>query len=123
MAHEISWYMGRRILYVEIGERFLSARGLQEIDDQLTPFLRYGDSEVHVILDASRVDAVQPNLPLLLPALAYVRHPKLGWNVLVASDPVARAIQPLAPGLRSFGSLEEGLFFLEDEDTSLLMPI
>ena len=124
MAHQVNWYMGRRIIYVQIQTDYLSLADMQAINDQLLPFIRHSDPPyAHVIIDASFVTHVQSHLPDR--ALSYLREPELGWTIVIASDTVAKQFNPLfarARAFESFTSPEEGLFFLQDEDTSLLMP-
>ena len=77
----------------------------------------------HVIIDASSVTSVQSHLPDR--TLSYLREPDLGWTIVIAPDAVAQQFRPLfarTPYFDSFTSPEEGMFFLEDEDASLLMP-
>ena len=120
MAQQVTWYMNGRIVYAQIGDAYLSAQTLAEIDDQIIPFIRHSESGgVHVILDASAVTTVQSGIDVLL---SYTREPELGWNVLIANDGSLKSLLALAR-FRTFPSLEEGLFFLEDEDESLLMSI
>ncbi|MBI1256852.1 MAG: hypothetical protein GC204_05235 [Chloroflexi bacterium] len=124
MAHQVNWYMGRRIVYVQIQGQYLSLGDMQAINEQLLPFIRHSDGPyAHVIIDASSVTQLQSHLPD--PMLSYLREPDLGWSILIASDAVIRQLKPLFARTRcfeSFTSPEEGLFFLQDEDLSLLMP-
>ncbi|MEO8398031.1 MAG: hypothetical protein ABI700_33865 [Chloroflexota bacterium] len=125
MAYQISWYMGRRIIYVLIQGEYLSLADLQAINDQLLPFIRHSDApHAHVIIDASSVTTMQSQLFDRM-ALSYLREPDLGWTIVIAPDAVAQQFRPLFARTRSFESFtspEEGMFFLEDEDASLLMP-
>ena len=117
MAQQVSWYMSGRIVYAQIGDAYLSAQTLSEINDQIIEFVRHGEGKVHVILDASAVTTMQSGLKNLL---SYPYEPEIGWNVLIADERNLKTLLPLAR-FRTFESLEEGLFFLEDEDESLLM--
>ena len=124
MAIQISWYMGRRIAYALIQGEYLSLADLQALNDQLLPFIRHSDPYAHVILDASFVTTMQSQLFERV-TLSYLREPDLGRTIVIAPDTVAAQLRPLfarTPHFDSFTSLEEGMFFLEDEDASLLMP-
>jgi len=124
MAVQVSWYMGRRIIYALIQSEYLSLAELEALNDQLLPFIRHSDPYAHVILDASSVTTMQSQV-FERATLSYLREPDLGRTIVIASDAVAAQFRPLfarsAP-FDSFTSLEEGMFFLEDEDESLLMP-
>ena len=124
MVHQVNWYMGRRIIYVQIEGDYLAQADMQALNDQLLPFIRHCDLPyAHVIIDASSVTTLQSRLSDQ--GLSYLREPGLGWTIVIASDSVARQFKPLfarTHRFESFTSPEEGLFFLQDEDASLLMP-
>lgn len=125
MAHQVSWYMGRRIVYALIQSKYLSLADIKALNDQLLPFIHHSDAPyAHVILDASFVTKFQSHLPNQ--ALTYSREPDLGWNIIIAPDAVAKQFQPLfaqTARFDHFTSLEEGMFFLEDVDASLLASV
>lgn len=125
MATQVNWYMGRRIVYALIQGDFLSLADIQALNDQLLPFIRHTDGPyAHVIIDASSVTTMQSQL-FERATLSYLREPEMGWTVVIASEEVAHQFEPLfgrTAYFESFTSPEEGMFFLEDEDESLLMP-
>jgi len=124
MVHQVAWYMGRRIIYAQLQGDYLSLIDIQSLNDQLLPFIRHSDApHAHVIIDASFVTTLQSHLPDHL--LSYLREPDLGWTALIASDSVAQQFRSLfgrTPRFETFNWLEEGMFFLQDVDASLLMP-
>ena len=125
MAHQISWYMGRRIVYALIQGSYLSLADVKALNDELLTFIRQSDSpDVHVIIDASFVKTFQKRLPLQ--AFTYSREQEFAWTVMIAPASVASQFRPLfarSARVDDFTSLEEGMFFLEDMDTSLLASV
>jgi hypothetical protein len=125
MAFQVNWYMGRRIVYALIQGDYLSLADIQALNEQLLPFIRHSDAPyAHVIIDASSVTTVQNQFPDR--ALSFLREPEMGWTIVIASDMVGQQFKPLfarTPFFESFTSPEEGMFFLQDEDASLLMPV
>ncbi len=122
---QVTWYMDGRIVYAQVEGETLTRQRLHALDAALAPFLGHSAlSDVHVVIDASGVKTVHPDV--LSARLDYVSDAQLGWNVLIAPDALANYLEPLLMpvngGFCSFTSLEEGLFFLEDEDETLLMP-
>jgi hypothetical protein len=117
--------MPKRIVYVTIADDF-SAGDVRELDDLILSYIHQGyPPEVHVVIDASQVRTLSPMLATA--NFRYLRNPHLGWNIFITADRVPKSSQMAitdATGAhcRSFTSLEEGLFFLEDKDASLLMP-
>jgi len=127
MAYQVNWYLGRRIIYAIIEDDYFSAKDLAGLNDMLVTFIRRSNApHVHVIIDASAVKLL-PFPGAQQPVFAYLREPQLGWNLLIASESATKYLNGLVAPLgaaqfHSFPSLEEGLFFLEDEDETLLMP-
>ena len=126
MAFQMNWYMGRRIVYALIQGDYLSLADIQTLNEQLLPFIRHSDAPyAHVIIDASSVTTMQSQV-FERATLSYLREPEMGWTIVIASDAVAKQFKPLfarTPSFESFTSPEEGMFFLQDEDASLLMPV
>lgn len=126
MKQQASWYMDKRIVYAQIEGEILTRQRLNALDAALAPFLGHSAlSDVHVVIDASRVKTIHPDV--LSTRLSWISDAQLGWNVLIAPDALANDLEPLLTPVNgefcSFTSLEEGLFFLEDEDETLLMSI
>ncbi len=126
MAAQVRWYMGGRIVYSLVQSDTLSLRELKELNERLLPFIRqHGTSNVHVIIDASSVRRVQPNPLGAHQTLSYGREQALGRSILITSEALVSPVKKLWGALKteSFTSLEEGLFFLEDVDTTLLARV
>lgn len=123
MASQIRWYLGGRILYAQLLGDTLSLRELKDLNERLLPFFRQSkSSQIHVIVDASEVRRVHPNPLGAQQTLSYTRENALGRMVLITSEGLTTSISRMWGGLKvsSFTSLEEGLFFLEDVDETLL---
>lgn len=128
MAHQIDWYMGRRIIYAMLDADSLTLQPMQELNERLTPFVRACDSRgVHVIIDASRVRTLRTDIATIQAGFNFAKLPQVGWNILISDDPATRYLRMLISRtskirIRSFEALEEALFFLQDEDATLQMP-
>ena len=130
MKHKITWYMGRRILYAQVMSETIALSDIADLNDQLLPFIDQSDSSaVHIVIDVSAVQQVQPSLLALGKAFAYARDRRIGHSVLISSDGLGRLVKALlnktvlgGVRLEHFTSLEEGIFYLQDVDSSLLMP-
>jgi hypothetical protein len=126
MAAQIRWYMGRRIVYALIQGDTLSLRELKDLNERLLPFIRQsGSAQVHVIIDASSVKRVNPNPLGAYQTLSYTSENSLGRSVVITSEALASQVRTLwgSVKVKSFTSLEEGLFFLEDVDQTLLASV
>lgn len=123
MASQIRWYLGGRILYAQLLGDTLSLRELKDLNERLLPFFRQSkSSQIHVIVDASAVRRVNLNPLGAQQTLSYTRENALGRMVLIASEALAAPISRMWGSMKvaNYTSLEEGLFFLEDVDETLL---
>lgn len=123
MASQIRWYLGGRILYAQLLGDTLSLRELKDLNERLLPFFKQSkSSQIHVIVDASAVRRVNPNPLGAQQTLSYTRENALGRMVLITSEALAAPISRMWGSMKvaNYTSLEEGLFFLEDVDETLL---
>jgi hypothetical protein len=126
MTPQVRWYLGGRIVYALLQGDTLSLRELKDLNERLLPFMRQsGTAQVHVIIDASSVKRIQPNPSGASQTLSYTGEHALGRSVVITSEALTTQVKKLWGSLKvnSFTSLEEGLFFLEDVDDTLLARV
>ncbi len=127
MAHQISWCMGRRVIYAALDGESLTFRSLQALNEQLIPFLDDADPMgIHLIIDASNLRTLRTDIAAIQAGFSFIKQIPVGWIILVSDDPAARYLRALITRvsrvpMRNFDALEEALFFLQDEDSSLQM--
>lgn len=125
MAHEISWYMGRHILYAQMNGDDLSRETMWELDDLLIPYIASSDAPiVHVIIDMSGIRKLSTEIKAIQAGFAFADEPQVGSTILISPDPAIKYLRALIARvtglrLRSFDALEEAIFYLQDEDSSL----
>ncbi len=127
MAHQISWCMGHRVIYAALDGESLTFQSLQALNDQLMPLLDDADpAGIHLIIDANSLRTLRTDIAALRAGFAFTARIPVGWIILVSDDPAARYLRALIARvsrdpMRNFDALEEALFFLQDEDSSLQM--
>src|ERR1044071_673666 len=85
MAYRTSWLEDKRIIYTElIGT--LTSQEAQEMSDTHAKFLSEGTAPVHLIVDVTSLDGVPNNLRQNASMGGYLRHPSLGWTVLIGGS-------------------------------------
>lgn len=125
MAYNISWYIPKRVVHATfMGEITLSeAETASELTAQLI-----GDGDppmVHLIADTTRLERFPTNLNLLnRSASKHLWQPKLGWTIVISTNSTTRFISGIITQVarvrfRMFPTLEDGMAFLADQDSSL----
>jgi hypothetical protein len=125
MGYEVSWYIeGRIVQAIFTGEMTLQeAESASELTAQ---YIQDGQPPlVHLIADTTRLERFPTNLNLLnRSASKHLWQPKLGWTIVISTNSTTRFISGIITQVarvrfRMFPTLEDGLAFLEDQDTSL----
>lgn len=125
MGYEVSWYIeGRIVQAIFTGEiTFQEAEVASELTAQ---YIQNGQPPlVHLIADTTRLERFPTNLNLLnRSASKHLWQPKLGWTIVISTNSTTRFISGIITQVarvrfRMFPTLEDGLAFLEDQDSSL----
>jgi hypothetical protein len=125
MGYEVSWYVEGRIVQATFtGEMTLQEA---ELASELTAqYIQKGQPpSVHLIADTTRLERFPTNLNLLnRSASKHLWQPKLGWTIVISTNSTTRFISGIITQVarvrfRMFPTLEDGLAFLEDQDSSL----
>lgn len=125
MGYEVSWYIeGRIVQAIFTGEMTLQET---EVASELTAqYIQNGQPPlVHLIADTTQLERFPTNLNLLnRSASKHLWQPKLGWTIVISTNSTTRFISGIITQVarvrfRMFPTLEDGLAFLEDHDSSL----
>ena len=125
MPHTISWLLQGRIVHTDFyGE--MVAEEIQEATREIIELMDEGDGPlVHVITDTTGLGRYLIKVGLVnSSALDALRHPKMGWSIIISDNNVVKYLSGIVTGIsrarfRAFGTLEEGLAFLNQVDSSL----
>ena len=125
MPYETTWLLQGRIIRTDFfGE--MTEETVQEATCLLVELLDEGNGPlVHVITDTSRIGHFPIKVGLASRASAEgMHHPKLGWMVFITDNRMIKYLASVVTGIahvrfRAFGTLEEGLAFLNHVDSTL----
>jgi hypothetical protein len=124
MPYKIGWHIPGRVIYgVVSGVQTLDE--LTEANQTVMSMLDEGMRPVHFIMDDSQLKRTPINLKQLQIALAYVRHTRIGWIVLVGKNNpvlsilVSTLISLMRVKSRRVESLDTAMAFLRTVDNTL----
>jgi hypothetical protein len=99
---------------------------LQQASDTYQILLDASDALlVHVLVDESKLDTLPVSLKVLVDALDFLKHARLGWFILYGNDDqMKKFVSSTLTGItkvrhRRFATLEESLEFLVTMDATL----
>ena len=123
MPYQLTWHLDRRIIFQHVWDD-MDAEAIQELSDLTIQRLDEGIAPVHLIADLSAMKEFPTSLTVLRAAITYIRHPSLGWVVLVRASPLATLIGNLishTAGLKieHCETIEEAAAFLQKQDETL----
>ena len=125
MAYRISWFVPGSVVYVALRGK-TTAEELRAETSQLIALLDEGEAPlVHLLLDATLLEQFPANVEVLNSAMVDgFRHPILGWTILITESRMVKYLGAMVTGLsnaryRAFESLEDGLAFLNEIDSTL----
>ena len=125
MTFEMGWLEPGRVVFVKFrGE--MTVEEIHEESQQLIEYLDNGASPlVHSLVDLTTLDNFPINVGVLNRATVdSLRHPRLGWTVLITDNRMVKYLGAMVTGLsgvryRTFTSLNEALTFLNEVDSTL----
>jgi hypothetical protein len=117
------WLIENRVVYTEVTGKLTSPEAL-EMSDAHAKFLDTGTKPVHILANARHLESAPVNIRQNLQMGQYLRHPSLGWLVVVNSPRFATFVismlgQVLHMRYATRDSLDEGMMFLASQDSSL----
>lgn len=125
MPYKVEWYVEKRVLL----SRYEGVVTIEDARGQVAEgnrLLRQGIPLTHSIIDMTAVDKLPPlqvASEFMSTDLSDVRD-KLGWTIVVTSNKFLKFASSLFVPMfkvrqRFYGTLDEALAFLQDEDTTL----
>ena len=127
MLYECHWYIDQRVLYQKVSGT-VSVQDLAALQADGDPKIENGIRFVHVIVDATDVT----NFPISLSELNRVMHRSTsdnrGWTVIIAANRMLQVItstlvQLAGMRVRIFSTLDAGLAFIKQQDSSIVLPV
>ena len=117
------WLIENRVVYTEVFGK-LTAQEAAEMSEAHAKFLDAGTKPVHIIGDAQQIESVPVNMRQYTQMGQYLRHPSLGWVVIVGGQSFVNFVvsmlgQVLHMRSATRDSLDEALNFLAAQDASL----
>ncbi len=123
MAFRTTWIEDKRIIYTELLGT-LTSQEAQEMSDTHAKFLNEGTAPVHLIVDVTRLGAVPTSLRQNTSMGGYLRHPSLGWTVLIGGSVLVNFMVSVIGQVFKFHyskreNLENAMTYLISQDASL----
>jgi hypothetical protein len=125
MPYNISWYIPDRVIH----EEFYGTVNLEEVEQIQHIFAAYldlGKAPVHVLVDMTRLEEYPKSVSQLKSAMVMMNNQNLGWVVIINQNPVLKFLTSVMTQLtvsnvrfRLFDTLEDGLEFLKERDSTL----
>ena len=127
MPFNTTWIEEKRIIHTEMVGT-LSSQEAQEMSDAHTKFLSEGIAPVHIIVDMIQLKEVPTNLHQNTSMAGYLRHPALGWTVLIGGNVLLNFMVSILGHVFKFryvkrATMEEALAYLAEQDKTLSMPV
>lgn len=125
MGYEISWYVPGRIVQAVFIDT-ITPEEAEAASDMTAQFIQEGTPPmVHLIADTTRLERFPTNLNLLnRSASKHLWQPKLGWTIVISTNSTTRWISGIITQVarvrfRMFPTLDDGIRFLADQDSTL----
>jgi hypothetical protein len=125
MGYKISWYIPERVVLAQFTDT-ITLEEAEAASDQVAQFIQDGKPPlVHLIADATKMDRFPTNLNLLnRSASKHLWQPNLGWTIVITTNSTTRWISGIITQVarvrfRMFPTLQDGLRFLTDQDSTL----
>ena len=125
MGYEISWYVPGRVVQAIFIDT-ITPEEAEAASDLTAQLIQEGTPPmVHLIADTTRLERFPTNLNLLnRSASKHLWQPKLGWTIVISTNSTTRWISGIITQVarvrfRMFPTLEDGVRFLADQDSTL----
>ena len=127
MLYECHWYIDQRVLYQKVSGT-VSVQDLAALQADGDPKIQNGIRFVHVIVDATDVTHFPINLGDLNRVMHRSTSDNRGWTVIIASNRMLQVItstlvQLAGMRVRIFSTLDAGLAFIKQQDSSIVLPV
>jgi hypothetical protein len=123
MSSQLSWYVENRVMQI-INQGELVDQDLSNLDESVIRYIDQSSAPlVHLIVDHR--NGINSPSAKGLTQLNWPKHPRLGWTILIGlKNPFQRFVTVAAANffkirLRLVNTMDEGLDFLNDVDSTL----
>jgi hypothetical protein len=123
MAFETTWADEKRIIYTKLSGT-LTSQEAQDMSDTHAKYLSEGTAPVHLIVDVTGLSGVPTNLRQNTSMGGYLRHPALGWTVLIGGNVLVNFMVSVIGQVFKFRyskreSFEDAIAYLISQDQTL----
>lgn len=124
MPSEITWYPSSKRILLGRGLGLVSLEDVKKWSDTILSLLEEGIPPVHLIGDFTGVTGMNVSLLHLRSAMAYVKHPSLGWTVTFGNSALLNVLGRFVADLsgvhfNGFKTKKAALEFLIKQDASV----
>ena len=118
-----NWLQENRIIRTQLTGK-LTEQEAKDMSDAHAKFLDAGAAPVHLIVDVTRLEAIPINLRQNTSMGEYLRHPSLGWTVLVGGSTLVNFMVSVLGQVFHMKqarreTLQEALAFLATQDETI----
>jgi hypothetical protein len=128
----VAWYTDGRIIY-DCPQGIITIETAQAASDAILALLDsqpdVSPNSIHLMIDMRQVEDFPRNLSSATQTLNYMRHPALGWTIMITANQVQRIFasvlaQVFRVRFKMVATLDEALSFLQRYDVTLapLLP-
>jgi hypothetical protein len=125
MEYGFEWYIPSRVLILKVSGD-ISLEDLARFNQSMIGYLEEGTAPVHLISTAGDIGHVPTNLMLIKETVSYLRHPHMGWTIVVqekanaiAGFILSVATQATGMKMRLVKNVPDGLETLRRIDPSI----
>lgn len=123
----VTWHTPGRILY-DCPQGAITQEIAEASNDMILRLLNSQSNPplggIHLILDFQQATEIPRNLTNATQTLKYMRHPALGWTIMITENQIQRMFASVLAQIfrvrfKMVGSMEEALAFLYRQDPTL----
>ena len=123
MPYEISWSEDKRLLFTRAHGN-VTVQETVQMSQIATERLAEGNPPIHFVVDITDIQKFPTNILQLKNTVSYLRHPNMGWLVVVGSNALLNTLgaiisQLLGANFRTFRTRKGALDFLAQMDPTL----
>ena len=126
MPYKLGWYQANRVVFANVCE--VTLQEVRCLNEAIAWHLDSGSKPTHLIIDLSEMRRHPTNVIHLKQTLTFMKHPHLGYMVVVGATALASTLTTILMRLfgvkyRMFQNMNEALTFLRQYDRSMIFSI
>jgi hypothetical protein len=126
MPYQVSWYVEQRVILCS-ATGVVTSEDIHHMNHDTQTYVRAGQPLVHVLCDLNGLTKYPTNIAGMRQSLEQMDHERMGWVIVCgAGNALLRFVaslitQFIIPNvrLRMFDTLEQGIDFLREHDSTL----